>query len=284
MSDYPPEQLEFMGGWDALVVVYIPALASLAVAAVELFMCFYGLALHLEIPKQERTGRGRYVVASFVLTGLAWTTAIAQLISAYFILLDISPPPMGGISQVIEKQLSTGMALLRTLPFVMQRWIGDILLVFRCYMIWHGRAPLAVIPMFTFLVSFGLSIAASLPIAKWEPTRDTILISIDAFVYTALHISVTTLITIRLLRARRNLVEILGGRDDKLYTHVIAMLVESAAAIVVFAIPRSIIGLARLSGTWGASEKAGSIVDIGYYAVVVSISSSPFPHAPPTWS
>ncbi|KAG2006734.1 hypothetical protein CC2G_014486 [Coprinopsis cinerea AmutBmut pab1-1] len=123
--------------------------------------------------------------------------------------------------------------------------------------------------MFTFLVSFGLSIVASLPIStEWEPTRDTILISIDAFVYTTLHISVTALITIRLLRARRNLVEILGGRDDKVYTHVIAMLVESAAAIVVFAIPRSIIGLARLSGTWGASEKAGSIVDIGYYAVV----------------
>ncbi|KAG2006733.1 hypothetical protein CC2G_014485 [Coprinopsis cinerea AmutBmut pab1-1] len=130
MSDYPPEQLELMGRWIALVVVYIPALVSLAVAAVELFMCFYGLALHLEIPKQERAGRGRYVVASFVLTGLSWTTAIAQLISAYFVLLDTSPPTMGAsISQVIEKQLSTAMVLLRTLPFVMQRWIGDILLV-----------------------------------------------------------------------------------------------------------------------------------------------------------
>ncbi|RXW20662.1 hypothetical protein EST38_g5174 [Candolleomyces aberdarensis] len=73
------------------------------------------------------------------------------------------------------------------------------------------------------------------------------------------NIIATTLITIRLLRARRTLAKLLPSADVRVYTGVIAILIESAAPLTIFGIILSAISLGRVSGAI-ANNSGGIIV------------------------
>ncbi|RXW14445.1 hypothetical protein EST38_g11410 [Candolleomyces aberdarensis] len=70
---------------------------------------------------------------------------------------------------------------------------------------------------------------------------------------------VTTLITIRLLHARRTLAKLLPSVDVRAYTGVIAILIESAAPLTIFGIITGAIALGRVSGAL-ANNSGGIIV------------------------
>ena len=63
----------------------------------------------------------------------------------------------------------------------------------------------------------------------------------SAFLTVATNIFVTSLISFRLVRARRNLQKSLPGRDMQVYTGDIVVLVESAAPLAVFGLVVAII-------------------------------------------
>ncbi|KAG2006716.1 hypothetical protein CC2G_014469 [Coprinopsis cinerea AmutBmut pab1-1] len=263
MSPYPP--VEVTDRWEVPLTIYIPPLVSLAVAAIGLFMCLHSFSLYLGHPIDERNGRGRYVVVSAILVILSWITAIAQLIDGYVILLDLSPS-FDDMEEILERHSPMSSLLLQITPFMMTRWIGDILLVYRCYIIWQDRPLVASLPILTFLVSFGLSIPTSFPLYDWSPVRNIVFISVDGILYMVLHVLITVLITVRLLSARRTLIQVLGAQDDKVYTRVIAMLVESAAAITIVAIPLSVANIAAFD-SWPASQ-VNNIFSLAYTIVV----------------
>ncbi|KAJ2915205.1 hypothetical protein MD484_g5199, partial [Candolleomyces efflorescens] len=71
----------------------------------------------------------------------------------------------------------------------------------------------------------------------------------STFLTVSTNIIVTSLITFRLVRARRALVKILPAADVHVYTGVIAILVESAAPLAIFGIIAAI--FQELSGSAG---------------------------------
>jgi hypothetical protein len=84
----------------------------------------------------------------------------------------------------------------------------------------------------------GLFIAqAFLPNAKLLSS----IIAASTFLTVSTNIVVTSLITFRLLRARRALAEVLPSADMRVYTGVIAILVESAAPLTIFGIVAAIL-------------------------------------------
>ena len=75
------------------------------------------------------------------------------------------------------------------------------------------------------------------------------------------NIIVTTLIAIRLLRARRNLAKLLPSADVRVYTGVIAILIESAAPLTIFGTINGAIALTKMGGTM--SRNSGGIITCG---------------------
>jgi hypothetical protein len=69
----------------------------------------------------------------------------------------------------------------------------------------------------------------------------------STFLTVATNIVVTSLITFRLLRARRALVNVLPAADVQVYTGVIAILIESAAPLAIFGIVSAV--FQELSGS-----------------------------------
>ena len=63
----------------------------------------------------------------------------------------------------------------------------------------------------------------------------------STFLTVSTNIVVTSLITFRLLRARRTLARVLPSVDMRVYTGVIAILVESAAPLTIFGIVAAIL-------------------------------------------
>jgi hypothetical protein len=78
----------------------------------------------------------------------------------------------------------------------------------------------------------------------------------STFLTVSTNIIVTTLITFRLLRARRALAKVLPSADMQLYTGVITILIESAAPLTIF----GIVAAALQSGGSAAPKSAAFYV------------------------
>jgi hypothetical protein len=73
--------------------------------------------------------------------------------------------------------------------------------------------------------------------------RDTAYESARTFLTASTNVMVTTLISGYLIRARRNLSQLLPSRDMSLYTGVVAILIESALPLSVFGVIYAGIGV-----------------------------------------
>ena len=105
----------------------------------------------------------------------------------------------------------------------------------------------------------------------------------STFLTVSTNIVVTSLITFRLYRARRTLSKLLPSMDGRLYTGVIAILIESAAPLAILGIIAAI--LQQLGGS--ISHKSPAFMTCEYlfecffYAFTVSASNRAFEQIPP---
>ncbi|RXW12436.1 hypothetical protein EST38_g13420 [Candolleomyces aberdarensis] len=202
---------------DYMLTVYARAIyanysLTMVVIGIHLFMALYGLSVFLETPEPLRKGRKRYVAVSFAITTLSALTASLDMADYFQILFKSTSPRhwielLGG-SQQARLHLAGGTSLGVVIV------IGDALLVYRCYIVCVEYWWVTILPMMTSLS--GLVASTLLTVST--------------------NIIVTTLITIRLLRARRTLAKLLPSADVRVYTGVIAILIESAAPLAIFGI------------------------------------------------
>ncbi|VDB90022.1 unnamed protein product [Peniophora sp. CBMAI 1063] len=128
-------------------------------------------------------------------------------------------------------------------------WMGDALLLYRCYIIWSGKWKVIVLPALIYLASIALSLCvlveSALPATKaFFAVGQLINFTVPWIALTsALNVILTALICYRILRVRFQLrsalkhdIELLSLSDydnSTMYTSVISMLVESALPLAV---------------------------------------------------
>ncbi|KAJ2924158.1 hypothetical protein H1R20_g12937, partial [Candolleomyces eurysporus] len=112
--------------------------------------------------------------------------------------------------------------------------LGEALLVYRCYVICMDYWWVAILPAVTSLSAFVLFL---LSIFVTTPNFKTAEISSASSLLTvSTNVVVTSLITFHLLRARRTLSKLLPSKDMRLYTGIVAILIESALPVTIFGI------------------------------------------------
>ncbi|ESK90420.1 hypothetical protein Moror_13668 [Moniliophthora roreri MCA 2997] len=120
-------------------------------------------------------------------------------------------------------------------------FMGDALLLYRCYIIWNSNIYFVILPFLMFLGSTALSIVSliqsALPGSSWFG-QSSVDFAVPWIALTcSLNIIITILITVRLLIARRQINKVLKSKElSQVYTGVIAILVESA-------LPFSVLGI-----------------------------------------
>ncbi|KAJ3522781.1 hypothetical protein NMY22_g11738 [Coprinellus aureogranulatus] len=245
---------------------------TMVAIGVHIFMALYGLSAFFETSKAQRQGRALYIVISFLITGLSALSASLDCFWIFRCLFEATSEL--GFYETTEKYATSWERVTSVACFTVVIFIGDALLVYRCYIIWKHRWYVTVLPALAYLASVGMGILCLVPPAMGE--QQNVNSKHEAawiFLNVATNVMVTALISFHLLVARRALSELVPSKRLTLYNGVVAILIESA-------LPLSLFGLVYASLLVGHSqettrsiatyESAQTVFSFLYYAFTVS--------------
>ncbi|TFK23465.1 hypothetical protein FA15DRAFT_705454 [Coprinopsis marcescibilis] len=216
-------------GMTVLNVTFSHAIILVFASGIQCFMCLYGLSRFLESPRESRKGRVPYIIASFVIFA-TFTLAAAIKTSDQFQMLLLVSNGRDLFRIPLQKDaLKTVAAICNSIVFV----IGDGLLLYRCYIVLHGRKWLAVIPTVTYVGTLAAEIAQ---FAANEPGPFlTATEAASAGLGALTNIFITAFITHRLLKAQKMFAAALtsSNRSSGMYRGVTQILVESAVPLTL---------------------------------------------------
>ncbi|EAU82990.2 hypothetical protein CC1G_09252 [Coprinopsis cinerea okayama7 len=233
----------------------ISAIVQTAVAGAQIFMCRSIFIRFLQLESHSRRVKLLYLMASFVLCLLSCGGAIASSIAAFDEFTHDSTKgrrPQTSVVLPIARPISS-------LASIGQRWIGDSLLAYRCWVLWNHCAWIAALPVTLLLLSLGTAIAnmakfgflygglaMSLkfenPEAVTGPNAKPFItvFALDLFAHVLMHVVVTALILWRLIRVRRAMPPSFRAQVEKRYSPVAYMLIESAAFVAITGVPYAV--------------------------------------------
>ncbi|KAH6884736.1 hypothetical protein BKA70DRAFT_1468175 [Coprinopsis sp. MPI-PUGE-AT-0042] len=203
-------------------------------------MVLHGLSVFLGTPKDAQKGRLPFIVTSCLILATSSIDAIFDMWRTFRVLFA------GGLAggaytaayqndwEIYGQVIVAGDSIL-----AIAIAIGDILMLWRCLVLWRDKKWVVVLPSLSFLGSIICQILYLLP------QRTDIGVAIDALkasvastaLSVATNIMITLLILFKLVKARLNMSKALPDRKPpRLYSDVTSIIVESAAPLAVFGI------------------------------------------------
>ncbi|TFK17621.1 hypothetical protein FA15DRAFT_314828 [Coprinopsis marcescibilis] len=243
---------------------------TLVGVGVQLFMTSYSLSNFFESPKEARRGKAPYIVASFVIFVLFTLSASLDVYALYDHLLSSSSGleymrGSAGIDQEWPRVLSV-------FAWTFGMLTGDGLLLYRCYILWAHAWWVVILPGLGYLATIAMGIA----VAAQQPDHDPDQKFITAFVFLAVifNLMVTFLICFRLLRARGSMLQVFDPEHVKVYTRIVAILIEAALPAAVFGVGYAItIQVPYERNTQGISSyHISNVIFAGFYFLFSTLS------------
>ncbi|EJD36507.1 hypothetical protein AURDEDRAFT_174466 [Auricularia subglabra TFB-10046 SS5] len=146
----------------------------------------------------------------------------------------------GGPLGYYLNEFNTPMIILGNAAYIFNNFLADGLLVYRTWIVYNRNWLIIAFPVIVFLGSTIMSIMATYQLAQPGAkffSHIGLVMSLPYFSLSiALNLILTIMIATKLLLSRRRLMAILGPEHAKIYTGIVAMLVESAAVYSVFSI------------------------------------------------
>ncbi|RXW15615.1 hypothetical protein EST38_g10233 [Candolleomyces aberdarensis] len=203
----------------------------MAEVGIHIFMAFYGLSVFLETPEHLRKGRRRYIATSFTITCLAALTASLDIAEYFQALFSSTSSSHWAELLMLDAQQWKKNLSITVLGILV--WIGDALMVYRCYVICVNYWWVAILPGATCLCALVLNFI----ITYWTNFKSLqVYQAAYIFLVVSTNVVVTSLIVFHLLRARQTLSKLLPSKDMRLCTGVVAILIESALPLSIFGI------------------------------------------------
>jgi len=133
------------------------------------------------------------------------------------------------------------VSVMGFVAFNLAVWLQDGYLLYRFLVIWDWNWLMFIIPAILYLTSVGLSIVTMFMFANpnvnlWEDQGGLAIFTPFWAISIILNVSLTGLITARLLYLRSTVRKVLGIAHSNMYTSISALLIESAALYTVFAL------------------------------------------------
>ncbi|TFK23614.1 hypothetical protein FA15DRAFT_670330 [Coprinopsis marcescibilis] len=207
-------------------------------AGIQLFMCTYGLSAFLETPRDLRTGRGIYITTSFIIFSLFSLWTFLECFNVFQTLLQF-PFPSG--NYLVNQGLSWDR-ILSTLALFAFIFIGDALLLYRCFLLWNDTYWIIVLPTMAYLASISMGILTSVQMLYSQEGIATRLVSsTSVFLAVATNVLITSLLCIRLISARKGISSLTDSRSaSSLASAALITLVETALPLTLFGLVYSI--------------------------------------------
>ncbi|KAH6907420.1 hypothetical protein BKA70DRAFT_1489398 [Coprinopsis sp. MPI-PUGE-AT-0042] len=223
---------------------------------IQLVLCFYALRTF----QRRRKSRGpdvkrqRLLLISFMI-GVTYSTAV---------LIEVWNIACRMLGKEAYPAWSLGLSTGLTAGYI---FIGDCLMLWRCYAIWNQRKWAALIPAALLLTSISrfysqtyraaLGIVTAVgSVSHWHDIPPLLAILWVAF-SVATNLSVTSLIIYKLLVARREVVNSeMYAQAPRFYRDMIIILVESAAPLAMAGVCAATVSATRLANGLPAKSMA----------------------------
>lgn len=221
------------------------------------FQCMGALLGNSSTRKGEKWGLVAHVVATFFFATI-YTAMTLNILSISFIdnrefpgIGDGLPPGPFGYQFLIY---SKAISIVPNVMFLLNNWLADSLLLYRCYIIYNMNYRVIAFPSLMYLASISLGVVIVYQSAHpdWDPLP--ILIGYPYFsVSVALDVLLTLMIVVRLILHDRGIRNATGApaNASRLYKTIITMLVESCALYSVTSL--------LFIGPWAANNNASNI-------------------------
>jgi len=210
---------------------------------VEMFMCMFSTYLILSLPPSARRGRTIYLIIGVLILALLTVTVITDAVFLEFMWIDHRDAP-GGPLGYLAANSAIWWQTLGTATEQLVNYLGDGLLMYRCFVIYNNNRWVLVFPALLYLGSLSMGIMtlvqSSIPGSDFF-AGETVNFGVPwAALSVTLNFTLTCLITARILIARRNARKYLQGNGMDVYTGLASILVESSLPFsflgIVFAI------------------------------------------------
>ncbi|KAJ2923937.1 hypothetical protein H1R20_g13146, partial [Candolleomyces eurysporus] len=245
---------------------------SLVVVGIHLFMAIYGLSVFLETRDDLKKGRRLYIVISFIITGLAVLNASLGAAWLFKSLFEATSP-LDYLDRSVNA-LNSWEQYASSASIAAMVFIADSMMVYRCYIIWKDRWWLSIPPAVTCITALALGIFDGCRKMADVPNETTRYTSTATILTVSTNVLVSSMISFHLIRARRGLSKVLPSRDLKLYTGVVALLLESALPLSIFGIMYAAVILCTPKGSNRARTGYLSfyyVVSFLFYAFTVGL-------------
>lgn len=251
--------------------VYSSVTISILTVGVQMFMCFYGLSVFLQTPKERRQGRARFTMISFVIWILYTFMTGLEASTDFEVLFSSEPNGISYLNRHAEMWSNRLWWLgLHDLSLYFYIALGDGLMVWRCYLLWQHRKWkwLTFFPFLTSLAFLISGICLTFVPVTTPMSRRLIVTYIMLSVGT--NIQVTALILSRLFHTRRSLTQVLpASQVSKIYGEATAVLIESAAPLALFGVCSAAMVITRLH----ASDHVGIPIQARFVVADFTLSS-----------
>ncbi|KAJ7599410.1 hypothetical protein C8J56DRAFT_881852 [Mycena floridula] len=208
------------------------------------FMFIY--STHSLISSRHNNRLSYIIVSSLILLGMT-VYMLTEVLIGQLMWIDHRDFPGGPIIYVISI-LRDWWHSFGTACGHLAIFIGDGLLIYRCYVIYNGTWKAVMVPFVLYIGSVAMAFALIIRVHRSATVYflDKTLSRLGiawAVLSVSFSIAITILITYRILKARRSLVRNLPDRTEAIqtYTSLVAILVESALPSSIFGIAFAVI-------------------------------------------
>lgn len=211
-----------------------------ALLTTEWYMVLSTLTAFVRMPKDQR--RGPLIIATSCLILITSTIAACLAFRTNYLLLynPTGMPYAQNVAPTFEGRRTAPVigAVILAIALI----LGDVLMIWRCFMIWKNQKWVVVFPSLTFFGSvvfniYYIVLLGSVPLeaSSIQPTNKVLVAAVSLAVAT--NVIITFLILLRIGLAMRETRRVLPDRKPlEMYSRVVAIIIESAAPLAVFGI------------------------------------------------
>ncbi|KAJ2929072.1 hypothetical protein H1R20_g893, partial [Candolleomyces eurysporus] len=135
--------------------------------------------------------------------------------------------------EIVAEMNSFWLRYFTSVTITVGIFIGDALLVYRCYMVLANYRWITIIPAMLSVSAFVIFMVDEFAIDLHKDRTTNPLPTVTQMLIVCTNVLVTALISFHLYRARRTLSQMLPSHDARLYTGVVAILVEAAVPLTL---------------------------------------------------
>ncbi|KAG5725222.1 hypothetical protein E4T56_gene10131 [Termitomyces sp. T112] len=180
---------------------------------------------------------GAIVIYSTLLFCLATIAMAGALKFAETIFIDHRTDPEGP-HNFWNGHLTDKYHILSQVCVTLLPWIGDIMMLYRLYVVWNSNRLIIVFPSLLYIsrvaMSIPLLISETRPADTWWTTQTTLYSTVFYSLCVSLNLFVSIGIAFRLFRMRPKVEQIMGKLHASFYTGFVTIIVESGAFFTIW--------------------------------------------------